>query len=81
MAVETTVRISHYSWGTLRVVEKGNRFRAVIDPSVWELISGQLAGRFTDEQGVAWAFRRDDDGLLLTASGGRLLAIRTEDLR
>ena len=78
--MNVTVKKENYPWGTLRVVEKGIDYKAVIHPDDFDGIT-YCDGRgfsFTDEQNVTWDVTRDGDVVTFVSGHKRLVVSYTE---
>ena len=72
----TSVSKTKYSWGTFRVLEKGNYYYVPIHQEHWDIIKKVyitgIGSSFKDETGRQWIVKihPEDKGILLYSDGG-----------
>lgn len=70
----TPVAISHFSWGTLRVVQAGHHYSIVIHPRHWAMMAALADGErgsFVEETGRQWTVKRDGENFRFSSGNYR----------
>jgi len=86
IAAKGRLQYENYSWGTLRILEIGIKYKCIIHPEnhtqILQVADGSLDSyTFTDEQKIKWDVTLNGDKLKFNGGRGKSIDIAVSDYK